>query len=219
MPRISRVVVPGVAHHVTQRGNRRQTTFFREEDYALYLSLLNEQCRKFKLAIWSYCLMPNHVHLVAVPPESDSLRAVLSEAHRRYTWLINRREKWRGCLWQGRFFSFPLDQPHLLSAVRYVELNPVRAHLVSNPHEYKWSSAPSRLRGYRDPLLCPSPLEDTVGDWERFLLTELPLEARMEIRDHERTGRPLGDEIFVAGLEQMLNRKLMPGKRGRPARG
>jgi putative transposase len=117
-------------HHITQRGNRRQQTFFCEEDYEAYLQLMAEWCAKHAVEIWAYCLMPNHVHLVAVPNSEDGLRRAIGEAHRRYTRRINFREGWRGRLWQGRFASFVMDEPYLLAAARYVELNPIRAGLA-----------------------------------------------------------------------------------------
>ena len=120
-------------HHVTQRGNRRQQTFFGEEDYQHYLELMAQFCRAEQVAIWAYCLMPNHVHLIVVPQSAESLRRAIGEAHRRYTRWINFREGWRGHLWQGRFASFVMDEDHLLTAARYVELNPVRAGLVQAP--------------------------------------------------------------------------------------
>ena len=127
MARLARIVVPGMPHHVTQRGNRWQPTFFAEEDYAAYLELMSERCREEGVEIWAYCLMPNHVHLIAVPKREDSLRRAIGEAHRRYTRRVNLREGWRGHLWQERFSSFVLDEPYLLTSARYVELNPVRA--------------------------------------------------------------------------------------------
>ena len=130
MARLARLVIPGLPHHVTQRGNRRQQTFFNDGDYAAYLELMADWCREEGVEIWSYCLMPNHVHLIAVPKTEDGLRRAIGEAHRRYTRRINFREKWRGYLWQGRFASFIMDKPYLLAAARYVELNPVRAKLV-----------------------------------------------------------------------------------------
>ena len=133
MARLARLVIPGMPHHITQRGNRRQQTFFNDGDYAAYLGLMAEWCRKEGVAIWSYCLMPNHTHLVAVPSSEDGLRRAIGEAHRRYSRRINFREKWRGYLWQGRFASFVMDEPYLLAAARYVELNPVRAKLVTSP--------------------------------------------------------------------------------------
>jgi putative transposase len=128
MARLARAVAAGVPHHVTQRGNRRQPTFFGEGDYALYRDLLATWCRAHGVVVWAWCLMPNHVHLVLVPAASDGLRKALGEAHRRYTRTVNRRQGWTGHLWQGRFASCALDPPHLLAAVRYVELNPARRH-------------------------------------------------------------------------------------------
>ena len=141
MARLARLVVPGMPHHVTQRGNRRQQTFFNDRDYAAYLELMADWCRDQGVEIWSYCLLPNHIHLVAVPSSEEGLRWAVGEAHRRYTRRINFREKWRGYLWQGRFASFVMDEPYLLAAARYVELNPVRARLVASPADWPWSSA------------------------------------------------------------------------------
>ena len=140
-------MVPGVAHHVTQRGNRRQQTFFHEEDYAAYLTLLGEWCGRCGVELWAYCLMPHHVHLIVVPESEDGLRRGLGEAHRRYTRRINFREGWRGHLWKGRFASFPMDESYLLRAARYVELNPVRAKLCRVPWRWRWSREEAKKRG------------------------------------------------------------------------
>ncbi|MEW5980395.1 MAG: transposase, partial [Acidobacteriota bacterium] len=141
MARLARVIAPGVPHHVTQRGNRRQQTFFCDDDYREYIALVSEWCAKHCVRIWAWCLMPNHVHLIAVPSSPESLARAIGEAHRRYTRRINFRENWRGHLWQERFASFPLDENYLLAAARYVEMNPVAAGLVAHPGEYPWSSA------------------------------------------------------------------------------
>ena len=141
MARLARIVAPGRAHHVTQRGNRRMQTFFCDEDYQAYLSLLGEWCGEFDVRIWAYCLMPNHVHLILVPSTADGLRRAVAEVHRRYTRMINFREGWRGCLWQGRFASFVMSEKHLMGAVRYVERNPVKAGLVTRAEDWRWSSA------------------------------------------------------------------------------
>ena len=151
MARLARLVVPGLPHHVTQRGNRRQQTFFNDGDYAAYVELMSEWCREEGVQIWAYCLMPNHVHLIAVPKTENGLRRAVGEAHRRYTRRINFREKWRGYLWQGRFASFIMDEAYLLAAARYVELNPVRAELVPNAEEWPWSSAQGAFVGPRRP--------------------------------------------------------------------
>ena len=129
MSRIARVIAPGYPHHLTQRGNRRLPTFFCDDDYHEYLALMAERCDECDVAVWAYCLLPNHVHLIAVPAEADSLRRAVGEAHRRYTRYVNFREGWRGHLWQGRFASFVMDERYLLAAARYVEMNPVRAGL------------------------------------------------------------------------------------------
>ena len=147
MARIARVVAEHYPHHITQRGNRRQDTFFCDDDYRYYIQLMAEWCGKCGVTIWAYCLMPNHVHLIAVPESEDGLRRALGEAHRRYTRHINFREKWKGHLWQGRFASFLMDEEYLLAAARYIELNPVRTGLVSIPEEYPWSSAKAHIKG------------------------------------------------------------------------
>ena len=136
MARMARVVVPNYPHHVTQRGNRRQKTFFCEDDYRHYIALISKYAKQAKAEVWAYCLMPNHVHLVLVPTEIDGLRKALGEAHRHYTRHINFREGWRGHLWQERFHSFPMDENYLLATVRYVERNPVAARLCELPEDW-----------------------------------------------------------------------------------
>ena len=152
MARLARLVIPGLPHHITQRGNRRQQTFFCDEDYAAYVELMADWCKERGVEIWAYCLMPNHVHLIAVPKSEDGLRRAIGKAHRRYTRRINFREKWRGCLWQGRFASFVMDEPYLLAATRYVELNPVRAGLTTDAADWPWSSAKAQPVGLRRPI-------------------------------------------------------------------
>ncbi len=218
MARLARVVVPGVPHHITQRGNRRQQTFFSATDYRLYSSLMAEWCGHFGVEIWAYCLMPNHVHLIAVPETENALQRAVGEAHRRYTRAINLREDWRGHLWQGRFASFPMDESHLLAAARYVELNPVRARLRRRPEIHPWSSARAHLAGRDDGLVTVAPLLDLVPDWAAFLEDGLDAERAALMRSHERTGRPLGNDGFVARLETQLGRTLVRRKPGRKPR-
>jgi putative transposase len=213
MVRIARVIAAGIPHHVTQRGNRRMATFFKDEDYRAYLALMDEWCRKCRVEIWAYCLMPNHVHLVAVPETEDGLRRGIGEAHRRYSRMINFRENWRGHLWQGRFASFPMDESYLLAAVRYVEMNPVRARLVQDAEAWPWSSARAHLVGTDDQLVKVAPLLEMVDDWKLFLAAATE-EEMGNIRKHERTGRPLGSEGFVERLESALDRILKCGKPG-----
>jgi putative transposase len=215
MARIARVVAPGIPHHVTQRGNRRQQTFFNDEDYRAYLDLMSEWCIKFNVETWAYCLMPNHIHLIVLPETKDGLNLAIGEAHRRYTRRINFREGWRGHLWQGRFSSFILDQSYLLACTRYVELNPVRAGLVKNPEDWPWSSAGPHFKRKDDMLVKTKPLMEMVkSPWKTFLSVDAQ-ESEMELfRKHERTGRPIGDEAFIERLEGLLDRKLKPQKPG-----
>jgi putative transposase len=215
MARIARVVAPGMPHHVTQRGNRRLQTFFNAEDYQAYLELMSEWCARYKVQIWAYCLMPNHVHLIAVPETKDGLNLAIGEAHRRYTRRINFREGWRGHLWQGRFSSFILDQNHLLACTRYVELNPARAGIVKKPQEWRWSSANAHVRGKDDLLVRTAPLLAMIeSSWGKFLSVDARDSVMVLFRKHERTGRPIGDDAFIERLESLLDRELKPKKPG-----
>jgi putative transposase len=201
-------------HLVTQRGNRGQPTFFCEEDYAAYLELMGQWCKERGVAIWAYCLMPNHVHLIAVPSSEDGLRRAIGEAHRRYTRRVNFREQWRGYLWQGRFASFVVDKPYLLAAARYVELNPVRAKLAVTPSKYPWSSARAHLKAKDDCLVRVRPLLKIAGNWRSLLTRALSEEELEEFRAHARTGRVLGDDNFQKRLEKKLGRVLRRQKPG-----
>lgn len=214
MARIARVIAAGIPHHITQRGNRRMQTFFDDNDYRSYLALLTEWCRKHEVAIWAYCLMPNHVHLIAVPQCDDSLRRGIGEAHRRYSRMINFRENWRGHLWQGRFASFPMDESYLLAAARYVEMNPVVAGIAQDAASWPWSSAQAHLNAKDDEVVTVAPLLEMAGDWRLFLSEAGDKEQINDIRKHERTGRPLGAESFVEQLETVLERQLRRGKPG-----
>ncbi len=213
MARIARVIAPGLPHHVTQRGNRRQKTFFIDADYQEYLHLMSEWCNRCKVEVWSYCLMPNHIHLIAAPKSVDGLRKAIGEAHRRFTRYVNFREGWKGHLWQGRFASFPMDEHYVVAAVRYVVLNPVRAKFVRQAEDYPWSSAAALLSGKNDILATVAPLIAIIGDW-KDLLSPPSDDEMAAIRDHERTGRPLGDDNFISILEETTGRLLKIQKPG-----
>lgn len=208
MPTIARVVVPEVPHHVVQRGNRRQSTFFAEEDYELYKELLSRWCRRLSVAIWCYCLMPNHVHLILVPSDPAGLARAVGETHKRYTLTVNRREGWSGYLWQGSFASFPMSEAHLFNAVRYVLLNPVRARLAASAEGWPHSSARAHLHGRPDGVVDLKPLASRIEDWPRALA---PGEAEPDLRllrKHASTGRPLGDPDFLRLVETRTGRRL-----------
>jgi putative transposase len=219
MARIARAVVPQYPHHITQRGNRRQSTFFSENDYQSYVDLMHECCTKYSVQIWGYCLMPNHVHLIAVPEDEGALAVAIGEAHRRYTWQVNSREGWRGHLWQGRFASYVMQEDYLLACIRYIELNPVRAGLVTDPTQWAWSSARAHVTEKEDALVSLSPLLDMVAcPWAEFLGTPVSDDLAATLRQHERTGRPLGDDSFVEKAGGQIGRLLKPARRG-PKRG
>jgi len=170
---------------------------------------------KFQVTIWAYCLMPNHVHLIAVPKTKDGLNLAIGEAHRRYTRRINFREGWRGHLWQGRFSSFIMDEMYLLACTRYVELNPIRAGLANKPENWLWSSAGPHMKGQDNILVDTKPLLERVNTpWEEFLSFKAQKPVIEIFRKHERTGRPLGDDSFIKKMELLLERKLKPKKPG-----
>ncbi|MHB9129689.1 MAG: transposase [Armatimonadota bacterium] len=221
MPRTARIVLPGLPHHITQRGNRRQDVFLRDEDRETYLALLVEKSIHLAVALSGYCLMTNHVHLVSTPPGETALARVIGSTHLRYTLLLNAREGWQGHLWQNRFFSAPLDETYYWRALRYVELNPVRAGLVSAPEDYPWSSAAVHL-GLR---AAPTWLDLTAwaacwtpASWRAYLY-DAQEDAAADlafIRDQTYLGRPLGSPAFVQQVEQHTGRRLQYGPAGRP---
>jgi len=218
MARLARIVVPGLPHHVTQRGNRRQKIFFEDGDYALYRDLLAERCRNAGVVVWAYCLMPNHVHLILVPDTANALARALGETHRRYTGFVNARLRVTGHLFQGRFGSVAMDEPHLIAAARYVALNPVRARLVRRARDWPWSSVRAHLRGRDDGLVTVAPLLDRIeGRFADLLATGPTAEELATLRAAETIGRPLGAPRFLDCLEAKLGRTLRPGKRGRRA--
>jgi len=221
MGRIARVVAPGQPHHVTQRGNRRQKTFFNDEDHRAYIELMREWCGRHAVRVWAYCLMPNHVHLIVVPPSEDALGRAVGEAHRRYTRRVNFRKGWRGHLWQGRFASFVMDEPYLLAATRYIERNPVKAKLASAAEDWPWSSAAAHVDARRRDALAERAWlrERTAGwvcTWREYLAEAGDAALAAALRRHENTGRPLGDRPFLERIGALLGRDLLPGKRGRP---
>ena len=156
MARLPRIVLPGIPHHLTQRGNRREKVFFEDGDYELYFDLLADAAGRAGVEIWSYCLMPNHVHIFAVPRDADGLSRAFRFVHRHYTGYINARMRVTGHLWQGRFSSVAMDEPHFVAALRYVALNPVRARLTERAEDWRWSST-RRISPVRTITSSPSP--------------------------------------------------------------
>lgn len=219
MARRARIVVPGAPHHVTQRGNRRLPVFFSDDDRRAYLDLLAAASTQSKTRCLAWCLMDNHVHLILVPEAADGLRDMLGEAHRRYTRAVNFREGWRGHLFQARFASYPMDDAHLMAAVRYVERNPVAAGMVARAEDWAWSSARSHVAGKRvagDRLTDVAALGQHVRNWRALLRQGLAAGNRSDaeaaandaIEARLSTGRPLGAAEWIADQEAALGRTL-----------
>ena len=220
MSRLPRMVLPGIPHHVTQRGNRRGQTFFEESDYALYLDLLAEGTERAGVEIWSYCLMPNHVHIVAVPRDLDGLSRAFRHVHRHYTGYVNARMRVTGHLWQGRFSSVAMDEPHLHAALRYVALNPVRARLVSRAEDWPWSSVRAHFARADDHVVRVAPALDRIGDFRAFLREEFDEDfTYAALRKAETIGRPVGSREWLEDMAARTGRALLPGKRGPKPKG
>ena len=214
MARLARVVIPGLPHHVTQRGNARARTFFGDDDYALYRDLLATHCRDANVEVWAWCLMPNHVHLILTPSDPDGLRRALSRVHRTYAGVIQARRKRSGHFWQGRFGAVPMDEEYLAAALRYVSLNPVRARLVARAQDWKWSSTRAHLRGRDDGLTALKPVKQIIPDFAGLLGSVPEQDLFDRLRAAESIGRPLGSDRFMARIERLTGRILKPGKRG-----
>jgi putative transposase len=222
MPRLARAIAVGCAHHVTQRGNNRQDVFFVDEDRDVYLRLLAEQAGKCGLEVLGYCLMTHHVHLVAIPHAEEALAKAVGRTHFRYSQYINRVHKRCGHLWQGRFYSCALDGRHLWLALKYVELNPVRARLCRRAWRYGWSSAAAHTdeRARSDLLNLPWWYEQfSAAAWRETLAEGLTEEEVARIRLRTHTGRPLGSDAFLSKLETLLGRRVRPLPVGRPRKG
>ena len=219
MPRVARIVIPGVPHHITQRGNNRQDVFFVDDDRQVYLGFLGEGGLQFGLRVEGYCLMRNHVHLVATPQHEESLAKALGRAHFRYAQYVNRLHGRSGHLWQNRFFSCALDEEYYWTALRYVERNPVRARLVRKAWQYPWSSAAGHTgRGDATGLLelAAWEREMSVAAWEKMLMQAEDEETLGLLRMRTQTGRPLANDRFLSKLETVLGRRVRPLPIGRP---
>ena len=221
MPRTARIVIPDLPYHITQRGNYRQDVFEDDEDRVSYLSWINDYSKKYKLSIVAYCLMDNHVHFIAIPRKDDSLAKVFSISHMRYSQYFNKKKKASGHLWQGRFYSCVMDDDYLVTALRYVERNPVRAGIVRKPWQWKWSSAGEHV-GQRNGIIdienITTLIDTSDEEWKDYIDLAENREEVENIRKHTLLGRPLGTEDFIAKLGKRLGKVLSVLPRGRPKR-
>jgi len=223
MPRLSRTVFAGLPHHITQRGNRRENVFFTEEDRDIYLQWLKKYSSDHNVEILAYCLMSNHIHLIAVPAEEDSLQRMLKPLHMRYAQHINRQQQWSGHLWQGRFFSSPLDEQYLWFCMRYVERNPVRAGMVDHAEDYLWSSAAAHCGLKKETLLTTKSKHwaafKEIEDWSAWLNEQENEEQLAIVRRNIQKNIPCGSDKFIKKLEKLAGRVLQFRPIGRPKKG
>ena len=218
MPRIARVCARGYPHHITQRGNNREKAFFDDEDRRFYLDVLTRYRDKYKMKILAYCLMGNHVHVLAVPERQTSLARGIGGTNLLYTQYVNRKYTRSGRLWQNRFFSSLVEkEPYLWAVMRYIERNPVRAKLVKRAEDYAWSSAGAHVSGKQDEVLSDEGQfnEKEIKAYREFIRKD-DREIDTAIRRATSTGRPLGSEGFIKKLQKALRRDLLPKKGGRP---
>jgi putative transposase len=228
MPRRARFVKPGLPHHITQRGNNRQEVFTSCGDRLRYIEILAEHLERHGVRVLAWCLMTNHIHLVAIPSDEGSLGLALGQAHSQYALEWNRRRERVGHLWQNRFFSCGLETDRVFAAIRYVELNPSRAGMVGDAWDWPWSSAAAHVtEGTGDILLDAGWREWTIDarlgewsfeDWRGLLGGDQMEEEVRTLRRATWTGEPLGSERFVKELESEAGRRLRVLARGRPAK-
>jgi putative transposase len=219
--RLARVIAVGVAHHVTQRGNGCRFLLESDADRHIYLDLLQQNLRLHEVLLVGYCLMSNHVHLIVIPGDGEGLALSLKHTHGRYASYWNVVHNSSGRAWQGRYYSCPLDQPHLWAALRYTELNPVRAKLVTEATSWAWSSAAAhcgiaQAHSFLSMELWQTHWENT--SWQDYLAAGETETELASIRQCTHTGRPLGTREFVHSLEDAMERRLLPQKGGRPAK-
>jgi len=223
MARLPRFVLPGQPQHVIQRGNNRSPIFFTDWDYRFYLQCLEEGCAEYRCDVHAYVLMTNHVHLVASPQSEDGLSRLMQSVGRRFVQHINRRYQRTGTLWDGRFRATAIDsERYLLTCYRYVELNPVRAGMVEDPIQYRWSSHAHHAVGRRDSVVRDHPIYLSLGgsDQERLSVYRSLFDDQIgehdlaEIRDATNKGWVLGNDRFRGQIEERTNRRARPMPRG-----
>jgi putative transposase len=218
MPRTARIVIPGIPHHITQRGNRQMEIFFTDADRAFYKKLLREACERHQVSCAGWCFMTNHIHLILIPPASDSLRAVLSSVHTSYTQRLNLRLGLSGHLFQGRYASYPMDEAHFMAALRYVENNPVKAELVAQAEDWEWSSARAHIRQSDDGLTSQTYLQRHYPNWRAMLSKgwESGADANEDIELALQSGMPRGSDDWRAQLVSQFGLAVRGTQRGRP---
>ncbi|MCB2211919.1 transposase [bacterium] len=173
MARAARHIDSNVPYHITHRGKNKEKVFFNKLDYFKYLEILSNNCKKYRIDVWAYCLMPNHIHLIVSAESAGSVSLTIQQTTRSYTYWRKIQDKSK-VNWDQRFHSIPMDEKHLLYAARYIEQNPMRAGLVSRPEEWLYSSAVAHINDKDDLLVNVSLLVDYADDWESALQENVP---------------------------------------------
>ena len=225
MARQPRFNLVGVSQHVIQRGNNREPCFYAEEDYRVYLDILEAFLQKYHCLLHAYVLMTNHVHLLVTPQREDAVSKVMQMLGAKYVRYINKAYKRTGTLWEGRYKASLVDsENYLLTCMRYIELNPVRAGMVEVPGEYKWSSYHRNAYGRSDMCITTHPVYDSLADsveekqsrYRALFSNALSYDQLHEIRSMLNQEMVLGRSRFKERIEKMVNRRIEPGKAGRP---
>jgi putative transposase len=226
MPRRARLAIPGLPWHIIQRGNNRTACFYAEADYRRYMDTLREMAERFQCAVHAYVLMTNHVHLLLTPNREESAGLLMKHLGQRYVQYFNRTYRRSGTLWEGRFRScLAQNERYVLACYRYIELNPLRANMVSHPRDYRWSSYRANAEGHPDALLTPHPEYLSLGfdvpgrldAYRELISSHLDLQRIAEIRRATNGNYALGDESFREEIARTLKRRVTPGRSGRPA--
>lgn len=224
MPRRPRILLTNQPLHIVQRGINREPCFFAEEDYLCYLHYLEKAALDCRCAVHAYVLMTNHVHLLLTPSTDGAPSRLMQSLGRSYVQYVNRMYQRTGSLWEGRFKSSVVQTDHyLMRCMRYIELNPVRAAMVSDPGQYRWSSYRANALGLDDTRLSPHPVylglhPDAATRRELYRASfspQLDAEAVSDIRQALKLGAPLGNDRFAQSICARLNIRLSSGKRGR----
>lgn len=227
MPRRPRIIVPNTPQHIIQRGNNRQACFYADEDYQFYLEWLKEYAGKLECSVHAYALMTNHVHLLVSADKSDAIGALMKALGQRYTQYVNKMYKRSGTLWEGRYKSCPTQaETYLLACQRYIELNPVRADMVNHPAEYRWSSYAANAQGEENAIITPHALYNALGldavarkaAYRELFRYQLDIGVVDEIRKATNGNYVLGNTKFAEQISEALDRRVVEGKAGRPAK-
>ena len=227
MPRKPRFFLPDIPSHIVQRGHSREPVFFEDNDYYAYLNWLGDAAERYDCAIHAYVLMTNHIHILATPKDKQGISQMMQYIGRKYVPYINYTYGTSGSIWEGRYkASLIHDEEYLLTCMWYIELNPVRANMVNNPNQYRWSSYRANAQGKENKLITPHPIylalgkakADRLEAYRALFKAHIDNEDIKDIRAAWQTGTPLGNDYFKEKIERKLKSKVGQARRGRPSK-